>query len=169
MRRLLLMRHGKSDWNAGYDGDHQRPLNQRGVRSARLMGRFLSDQGLAPDHVVTSTALRARSTAHLAAEAGGWEAGIRLERALYDASTAGILSQVVTAPDVPTLMLVGHQPTFGMVISSLTGVRVDVKTASVAVIDLPVRTWADAGGARGELESIHHPRSYFGSRWDPER
>ncbi|MDH3462867.1 MAG: histidine phosphatase family protein, partial [Acidimicrobiia bacterium] len=37
MLQLILMRHGKSDWDASYGADHDRPLAERGVRSAELM------------------------------------------------------------------------------------------------------------------------------------
>ena len=49
MKTLLLMRHAKSDWDADYGPDHDRPLNERGLRSARLMGRVLAEEGLVPD------------------------------------------------------------------------------------------------------------------------
>src|SRR5919106_1216821 len=76
MKTLLVMRHAKSDWNADYGRDHERPLNERGIGSARLMGKVLSDKGQAPDLVITSTALRAQKTAALAKEAGKWAADI---------------------------------------------------------------------------------------------
>ncbi len=68
MKTLLLMRHAKSDWDADYESDHDRPLNDRGLKSARLMGRVLADEGLVPDLIISSTALRARTTAELATE-----------------------------------------------------------------------------------------------------
>lgn len=83
MRTLLVMRHAKSDWNADYGRDHDRPLNQRGVRSARYMGQLLSEEGKVPDLVITSTAVRARSTAQLANDAGDWDAEIVLDSNLY--------------------------------------------------------------------------------------
>lgn len=160
------MRHGKSDWDADYEGDHQRPLNPRGVRSARLMGRLLSANGLTPAHVISSTAVRARTTAELAAEAGGWSAEIALERDLYDMGPQGVVACAAGAPDVQPLMLVGHQPTWGLLVSVLTGTPADMKTASVAVIELPIESWTDLPVTEGELTELHHPRSYFGTRWD---
>lgn len=166
MRQLLLMRHGKSDWDADYEGDHQRPLNPRGVRSARLMGRLLSSKGLAPARVISSTAVRARTTAELAAEAGEWTAEIVLERDLYDLGPAGVVASAAGSPEVQPLMLVGHQPTWGLLVSVLTGAKADMKTASVAVVEMPIESWAELPAATGVLAGLHHPRTYFGSRWD---
>ena len=42
MKTLLMMRHGKSDWDADFGSDHDRPLNERGVRNSRLMGQVLA-------------------------------------------------------------------------------------------------------------------------------
>lgn len=160
MKTLLLMRHAKSDWDADYGDDHDRPLNERGTRSARLMGRVLADEGLEPAHVISSTALRARTTAELANEAGEWGARLSLERALYDEGPKGVLATVASTPDVARLMLVGHQPTWSMLVAALTGERVEMKTATVAVIDLEVETWAGLANGTGALRGILQPRDH---------
>ena len=66
MKSVILFRHGKSDWNASYGSDHERPLSKRGVHAAMRMGRFLAEKNQIPDLVISSTALRAQSTAKLA-------------------------------------------------------------------------------------------------------
>lgn len=160
------MRHAKSDWDADYDSDHDRPLNARGVRSARLMGRFLAARDLIPGMVISSTAVRARNTVELAAEAGGWDVAIRLERGFYEEGPSAVIQLASNAPQVDRLMLVGHQPTWSGLVSALTETRVDMKTGAVAVIELDVGSWSDLPDARGMLEAVHHPRSYFGTEWD---
>jgi phosphohistidine phosphatase len=160
MKTLLLMRHAKSDWDADYGPDHDRPLNERGLRSARLMGRVLADEGLVPDLIISSTAVRARRTAELAIEAGDWEAELVLDRSLYDEGPRGVLEAGASAPDVSSVMLVGHQPTWSMLVSALTGERADMKTAAVAVIELDLDSWAELPGASGTLTKVLGPRSY---------
>ncbi|WP_424522101.1 SixA phosphatase family protein, partial [Rubrivirga sp.] len=56
MKTIILLRHGKSDWEADYDGDHQRPLAKRGQKGARKMGRFLTTARSVPDRALTSSA-----------------------------------------------------------------------------------------------------------------
>ena len=80
MRQLLVLRHGKSDWDADYRGDHERPLASRGRRAAAAVGRFLAAAGPMPDRVLSSSAVRALSTVRLAAEAGRWPPPIRVRR-----------------------------------------------------------------------------------------
>ena len=153
------MRHAKSDWAADYGSDHDRPLNERGVRSARAMGRVLSEHGLAPQIVISSTALRARTTARLAMEDGGWDAELRLDATLYESGPEGVLGVGASAPEVGRLMMIGHQPTWSMLVAELTGERVEMKTATVAVIELDMESWAGLGDGRGTLALVLHPES----------
>ena len=166
MKTLLLMRHAKSDWHADYGSDHERPLNQRGVRSARLMGRVLAADSREPDLVVTSTAVRARSTAVLAKEAGQWESDVLLEPNLYGTGVDAAVQVASAAPDIDRLMLVGHQPTWSILVSVLTGDRVEMKTATVAVIDFEIDEWSRLPSARGETVASHQPRDYIDGDYD---
>lgn len=158
MKTLLVMRHAKSDWDASYGGDHERPLNRRGIDAARHMGRHLGEQGLTPDLVVSSTAVRARATAELAMEAGGWECDLRLEPGFYGASVESVLGIIAGMGATSHLMVVGHQPTWASLVAHLTGESIEVRTATVAVIALPVEAWSGIPRARGDLVAIHHPR-----------
>jgi len=153
------MRHAKSDWEADYESDHERPLNDRGVRSARMMGRLLAEEGVVPDLVISSTALRARTTAELAIAAGSWETELHLDRSLYESGPQGVLATGASAPDVDRLMLVGHQPTWSMLVAGLTGERVEMKTATVAVVEVDVDSWDDLPAAAGSLTRVLGPRS----------
>lgn len=166
MKTLLLMRHAKSDWEAPHEGDHERPLNERGVRSARVVGRLLASRGETPDHVISSTAIRARTTAELAAATGGWAAAIALDRALYNSGPDGVIEVAAGAPDVSRLMLVGHQPTCSLVVGEMTGERVDMTTAAVAVIEFDIVAWSEVPGTRGLLVEVIYPREHFGSEYD---
>ena len=124
------------------------------------MGRVLADEGLVPDLIISSTAVRARRTAELAIEAGDWDAELVLDRSLYDEGPRGVLEAGASAPDVSSVMLVGHQPTWSMLVSALTGERADMKTAAVAVIELDLDSWAGLPGASGTLIRVLGPRSY---------
>lgn len=166
MKTLLVMRHAKSDWEAEYATDHDRPLNQRGVRSAQLMGRLLAARRLAPQAVITSTAVRAHRTAELAREAGRWDANLFLEPNFYGTSSREVIAAITKAPNVDRLMVVGHQPTWSVVVDDLTDRYVDMKTAAVAVIALPITVWADTAPMVGSLVEVLYPREFFGSEWD---
>lgn len=157
------MRHAKSDWNAEYGSDHDRPLNERGVQSARVMGEVLAAEELVPDLLISSTAVRARTTSELAVEAGDWACHIALDERLYGGGSETVLSVAsAAAPNVDRLMLVGHQPTWSMVVSDLTGEQVDMKTAAVAVVQIDLAEWVSLSPqSRGELVSVLQPRDHL--------
>ncbi len=168
MKTLLVMRHAKSDWNAEYGGDHERPLNDRGIRSARIMGRVLAADGLEPDLVVTSTAVRARSTASLAKAAGGWGCEIILDSSLYGTGADAAVQSATSVADSDRLMLVGHQPTWSILVSILTGEQADMKTATVVAIDFDIDAWKDLPSVRGDVSATYQPQDYFGSDFDSD-
>ena len=90
-KSVILFRHGKSDWDAQYDSDHDRPLAKRGIRDAKRMGKFLSKRAEVPELILSSTALRTRETTKLAMEAGNWDVDVELEKKIYEASLEEIL------------------------------------------------------------------------------
>jgi phosphohistidine phosphatase len=159
---LMLLRHGKSDWDSGATDDHSRPLSARGVRSAERMGEVLRDLGLVPELVVSSTATRARSTAELARISGGWNSRLVLEDALYGASvseTFGVASRHGDGHE--RIMLVGHEPTWSMTVQALTGAHAAMRTATCAVIELNTARWSDISGRGGILVALLQPKHFM--------
>ena len=159
MKTIVLFRHGKSDWDADYGHDHERPLADRGRKGARKMGRFLATSGLSPDHALTSTAVRARQTLAIAAEHGGWSGNATVTDALYGASREDVIREIRKTPEaVGILVVVGHEPTLSQTISGLIGGgHVQVKTATMARIDVDVERWEDVALGRGVLAWLLSP------------
>jgi len=159
VKQLLVMRHGKSDWAAG-TSDHARPLNPRGVAAAERVGRVLTGMGLVPDAVVTSSAIRAATTAERVVAAGGWDVEVTATDIFYEASVDGVLAHLAhVVDDVNRLLVTGHMPTWGGLVWRLTGASVAMRTATVAVIDLRLgRSWAHDGDLSGELVALLQPR-----------
>ena len=160
MKTILILRHGKSDWEADYGGDdHARPLADRGQKGARKMGRFLTTARAVPDRAITSSAVRARETLATAAEAGGWTGPARVSDALYEADPETVLREIQSEPDdADTVVVVGHEPTSSRLAALLVGGgRVEMKTAAVARVDVEVETWADVQPGRGTLAFLLPP------------
>ena len=168
MKTLIIFRHGKSDWDADNGQDHDRPVSERGVEAARTMGRFLKLAGQKPDSVVTSSAVRARTTAELAMEAGKWGAQLRVTRALYEATPFAVLEEVRAEPDTTqTLLISGHEPTWSELSSLLIGGgAIHFPTACMARIDFEVESWKDAAYGRGALVWLIAPKVFTKGEFD---
>ena len=168
-RRLVLLRHAKSDWPDV--ADHERPLAKRGRRDAPRAGRWLALSGYVPDAVVCSTARRARETWELAAgglvsagvPAGGLAAPppVRYEPRVYDATVPGLLMLVREFPaDWRTALIVGHNPGLAELTVGLVAPPPQppsaFPTAAVAVLGLP-GDWAAAGPGEARLLAFAVP------------
>jgi phosphohistidine phosphatase len=106
---LYIARHAKSSWNDASLSDFDRPLNARGLRDAPFMAERLAELGVSPDRILSSPALRARTTAgHYHKALGGQ---LQLDERIYEASLMSLIYLVQEAFEtVDTLMIVGHNP-----------------------------------------------------------
>jgi phosphohistidine phosphatase len=166
-RTLVLLRHAKSSWDTN-EPDHERPLAPRGRRDAKAVGQYLAEQGVRPDVVLCSTALRARQTWDRAVK-GGAEAGdVRYLDEIYDASVTELVEVLRDAPAKATsVLLLGHAPGIPRLMDYLAIRRSDspvweraeqdFPTSGLAVLTLEA-PWSDVGEATAELTIFEAPR-----------
>ena len=161
MKTLLILRHAKSSWDHPGLRDHDRPLNPRGRRDAPRMGRFLVERDLVPDRIVSSTAVRARTTAELAAAEFGEDVEIETTYDLYGASPDGYVEVAeAMGGTAKRLMLVGHNPGITSLVWHLTGEGEYMPTAALAAVELDIDDWSELGSARrGRLAGLWRPKA----------
>lgn len=159
-KKLILFRHAKSDWDSGAASDHARPLAQRGIEAARVMGRFLMSAGEVPEQVLCSTAVRAVATVQLAAKAGGWIVPIDFRDTLYLPDTGSVIREIRRMPDkLSSLMVVGHEPAWSELVSELIGGgEIRFPTAAMARINFDTDSWEKVRRGRGTLAWLVKPK-----------
>ncbi|WP_342750192.1 histidine phosphatase family protein [Phreatobacter oligotrophus] len=172
MRRLILLRHAKSDWPPGMV-DHDRPLAARGRRAAPLIGRWLVDNGFVPDRALVSTAERTRETWALASAGLIAMPAATFEPRIYEAPAWQLLNVIRETPDdVATLLLVGHNTGIEDLAARLIGAGPEDQrrrlarkypTGGLAVIDCAAHSWRDIAAGIGTLHAFVVPRDL-----DPE-
>ncbi len=120
MKTLFLIRHAKSSWATLGLGDHDRPLEMRGHTDAPRMARHLKKLGIKPDLLVSSSALRARTTAEYFAKEFNIDAqSIDIQRDIYEADERTIAHVIHELPESAQVVLMfGHNPTFTYVADS---------------------------------------------------
>ena len=156
MKNLLILRHAKSSWNSPTLADHDRPLNSRGKRDAPRMGEHLRGLGLVPDHVISSTAVRAQRTAKLVGEAAGYEGEYELTRLFYHAGVEEYIEGLMTVPEVNnTVMIVGHNPGMEELLEHLTGDDEVMTTAHIARVELPIGGHVYRGAAFEDFQGVY--------------
>ncbi len=160
MKTLLLMRHAKSSWKEDSMPDHDRPLNKRGRHSAPQMGKLLQEQSLIPDLVISSTAVRALSTAEAVLESCHAGAEIQTHPEIYDGDVEDILEILRTLPDeAQIVLLVGHNPGMEVLAEMLCAETVQMPTAAIARIELQLERWQELSEVTpGRLNGYWAPR-----------
>ena len=108
----MLLRHGKSDWLAGATKDFNRPLAKRGEKASRRIGKWLLENGLFPEHIISSPASRAYKTAQNVCTVAGMPTAIlSADERLYLADVESLLEVIHQCPpDACSLMIIGHNP-----------------------------------------------------------
>ncbi len=173
MKVLTLLRHAKSTWDDPVARDFDRPLNGRGRKAARTVGREMKALGLAFDAVIASPATRVIETLREVAEGYGRAIEPAWDQALYLASPSVLLDRVHQAdPGADRLLLVGHNPGLELLATLLTGVdetgllgalEAKYPTATIAEIRFQTKDWGDVREGGGALTRFIRPRDL-----DPE-
>lgn len=173
MRRLMLLRHAKTETEAPSGRDQDRRLAERGQRDAAEMGDWIATHPPVPEAVLVSHAVRARQTWDIAWQAmKGRVAAPEVEilPELYGADPAQILETIRTAtiPANPRrLLLVGHNPGMHEAALMLTGsgdrgapkaLADNLPTTGLAILDFDVKDWGDVAYRRGKLVLFVSPK-----------
>ncbi len=173
-KKLTILRHAKSGWDDPVARDFDRPLNKRGEKAARLMGRWMRDNGLSFDHVIASPAVRVIETLDRVAGGYGQRIEATWERRVYLASSATLMDVLRELGDTPvSVLMVGHNPGLEDLVLDLvpgdTGgaLRASVyekyPTAAIAEIELGIASWSEIERGTGVLTRFIRPRDL-----DPE-
>lgn len=176
--RLLLLRHAKSDRSQQGLRDHDRPLNARGRKAGALLGRYMADHGLVPDHAIVSTATRTRQTWDLLAAAWPKAPAPAFDDRLYNAHPDAILKVVrETQPGTPILLVLAHNPGLEELALALTGedtsatrhrIAAKFPTAGLAIIDFPGADWHKIHNAQGRLVDFITPKTIAADDFDDD-
>lgn len=158
-RRLIAMRHAKSDWTTGEASDHARPLNKRGRRDAPRIGAELARIGWVPAAVRSSDSARTRETwARMAPELGADVEPV-FSPALYHGGSNAFAEAVIALPDdVPSALVLGHNPHWEEMVSRLCGEVTRMTTANAALLVGEGDTWAQALAGAWTLERVVRPK-----------
>lgn len=170
MKYLTLVRHAKSSWDNASQADHDRPLNERGLRNAPVMGRFLAKTYFGmngvpallpkPDQLITSTALRAKTTAEIFQREFSLP-HLMENSQLYLAEPKTILQVVRQLDDAwKHVMLFGHNPGISDFVERMVarGETEEMPTCTAALLEVPWDTWSAVDWHEARLVGFVTPR-----------
>ena len=166
-KQILLLRHAKSSWADPLSKDFLRPLNERGKKTAVVMGRLLTRLKLAPDLILCSGATRTRETYDGLGDAVN---GVDVEYtdAIYEASVDRLMSVLQGVDDrYDQVMVIGHNPGLEGLTKRLSNGRGNEKaldrleekfpTGALAVLKAEIAHWRGLASASCCLEALFRP------------
>ncbi len=165
-RTLLLLRHGKSDWSTGVD-DFDRPLKKRGVSASLKIARWLKENNLLPDYIISSPAKRALQTARIVSKCADIrKKHIDKDEHIYLASPESLLYVLESLPEqAERILLVGHNPGLEQLLYYLLDGQIDIPddgkimpTAALAVLEMPDK-WRKLNSGAAEMKALIRPRN----------
>ena len=167
MRRLMLLRHAKTERAGPGEHDRDRKLMKRGRDDAALIGKYMSDHGLVPDLAIVSPAVRAQET--WAQVAAGFATAPRTatDGRIYNAVPESLISLIGETRKASVLLVVGHNPglhelALQLIASGNAQMRERITeklpTSGLVVIDLPLDDWPALRPHAGRLERFVSPR-----------
>ncbi len=167
MLRLYILRHAKSAWPAPATGDHDRPLNKRGLSDLPKIGQMLLSREYSPDLVLCSSSQRTRDTWNgIAPYVSNSVMEIRDE--LYESTTSRYLTAIHSIEGSKPLMLIGHNPVSDELTRLLiTGngpiaaefLPTHFPTGGLAVLDVDAPDWHSIQATSAELVDFVRPRT----------
>ncbi|MDT0678225.1 SixA phosphatase family protein [Autumnicola musiva] len=143
MKRLILIRHGKSSWKENLP-DHKRPLKKRGYRDGETISKTFREFYTAPASFWSSPAVRAMETAKIfRKKLEVPDDHFKIVKDLYTFSEEQLLEVVKTCPDhVEKLVVFGHNPAMTNLVNRLGDNPIDnLPTTGLCVIDFEEDSW----------------------------
>jgi phosphohistidine phosphatase len=167
LKTLYLLRHAKSSWEDGNLSDFDRPLNERGLREAPIMGEILKNKIEQPELIISSSAKRAITTAEIIANSFNYDINkIIKEEKIYHSVVSDLMRIIYETPNtVERLMLFGHNPTFTQVVNYLSDKYIDnLPTCGFVQINFALESWKELESNTGKLILFEYPKKYLNKK-----
>lgn len=162
VKKVIIVRHGKSSWAEFGLSDHDRPLDERGKSDAPVMAELLAQKGHFPQRLVSSTAQRAHSTADYFSKK--FDIPIILVEDLYHGAPDDYLEQIKKLDSsVNCVAFFGHNPGITYLANQVQpGCTDNVPTCGLVVLYLPAECdWSKASYKKMKLVDLLYPKNFY--------
>jgi phosphohistidine phosphatase len=164
MKSICIIRHAKSSWGNLTQPDYDRPLNERGHRDAPIMAARLKAKGFIPDLLVSSPALRAKTTCLHFCESLEMDAGkIIFVPSLYHAPEPVFYEVIAGIPDkYNSALLFSHNPGITHFVNSLLPGKISIDnmpTCGMFAVSFSSEHWSDIKNVAREFLFFDYPKA----------
>ena len=157
MKKLALIRHAKAEKDIS-KGDLNRPLKYTGILDARFMAEKMKDLKFIPELLVTSHALRTKTTAEIFADTLSLPDPNIIEE-IYNAGVSDLLKVINELPDKHDFIgIIGHNPGIAQLIDYLAAELKEVHTSTIAIIEFEADSWEEITQDSGIITYYSSPK-----------
>jgi len=159
MKKLVIIRGGKSKLQGDLIDDYDRPLTEEGLKEAHDVGKLLLNKGLLPDCIMSSPAFRAIETAKIISNEVNYEKTITPNQYIYEAYV-NTLQELVSFihDDNDVVFLVGHNPGVSALAYMLCELKESIAPCATVEIDFDCNSWMDVSKNNSKLISYDFPK-----------
>ena len=159
MKKLYIIRHAKSSWKDTTLDDFERPLNKRGQKDVPLMAKRLKEKNVIPDLIISSPALRAKTTAKLIAKELNFKKQITYDADIYEADTNEIFDTIRKIDESCNIVfLIGHNPSLNAFVHALVDFKENIPTCGIIALQINCEHFKDLSSTCTKLLSFDSPK-----------
>ncbi|MBR4214720.1 MAG: histidine phosphatase family protein [Bacteroidales bacterium] len=159
MKRILILRHAKSDWSDDNVDDKDRVLNYRGENEAKITAKVMLQKNLSFDAIVSSPAARALQTATIVKKITNYPKEILVEECFYFSDMRRILAVIRRLDNqVDNVLIVGHNPLWSNLVLLLAGKRMLMDTGCLAELESDIDSWEHFDTHQFTLQNYINPK-----------
>jgi len=144
MKELYIIRHTQKDSIENFNDDYDVTLTQKGKEDAKKLGIKLKEKNIIPDLIVSSPAIRARTTADIIAKQINYKKSIMFNEVIYQAFLNELIESITyTFDTVNSLMIIGHNPALTALAMTFGGFNEELKMGNAIKIEFNCNSWTD--------------------------
>jgi len=167
MKTLFIVRHAKSSWDYPGIPDYERPLLEAGKLKTIKMAGYLIEQGVNPDLIMSSNAIRARETAAIIAQGLSYPVEkIQILPVIYQGNEEDVINILLEIPNEnESVIIVGHNPTLTSLANYFLQEPIDwMPTSGVVCIEFITDLWKNILKAEKRTKFVVSPKQISGGK-----
>ena len=158
MKKLYIFRHAQKDIEIPEQDDYDRPLSDKGLEDAKLMGEKLANKKVSVDLIVSSPAVRTSQTSEELAKALKYNKNIMYNEVLYMAYVNELTETLsYTFDTVNSMILVGHNPSVTALALTIAGFKEKIPMGGVVEIEFDCDSWINISKENSKIVSFDYP------------
>ncbi|MFZ4398943.1 MAG: SixA phosphatase family protein [Bacteroidales bacterium] len=161
MKTLYIIRHAKSSWEFTNLSDEERPLIEKGIKRSKKIGKYLKEQNVKADIIISSHANRALNTAQIIAKKINYpEEKILIDKKIYGTGIDNLFNTIYGIPnEYKCAIIFGHNPTFTNIANYFLDEKIDnLPTSGLVCVVFETDKWNEIATANNLENYIIRPK-----------